>query len=195
MYNLVIGKANAWGISLTLFAIIGFLAALASLWAFVDARAVQTRRTFPKRLWFRVSATTLWRDIERVRSQQGAQLPDVVLGVHYGGMIYAAKFARKFDRPLGMVVTRVEGGAPGRRGRCVSAICRVPPDVQDKEVWLVDNQIWSGETLRLARDAVLDSGAKSVTTVVVHHNGRHVPTYEPEVVLYRSHRRFRHLVL
>lgn len=102
-------------------------------------------------------------------------MPDLVLGVATAGVIPGATVAAMLDRPFQSI-------AVSRRYRSETGdepvVLHAPTaEVADRRVLVVDETCDSGETLRLARAAVLDAGAREVRTAVGFRCGPYEPDF------------------
>ena len=101
--------------------------------------------------------------------------PDVVLGIATAGVIPGATVAAILDRPFHSITVsrryRTDGGdAP--------AVLHASLDeVSGRRVLVVDETCDSGETIRLARAAAMDAGAREVRTAVGFRCGPFEPDY------------------
>jgi hypothetical protein len=101
--------------------------------------------------------------------------PDLVLGVATAGVIPGATVAAILDRPFQSI-------AVSRRYRTDDGdhpvvLHGAPAEVQDRLVLVVDETCDSGETLRLAKAAVQEAGAREVRTAVGFRTGYYEPDY------------------
>lgn len=147
---------------------LGAIAAILQVGEYWLAHRVREVSTFPIRVLLPVKCHSLQKllmgFVEYLDNQRFAF--DVVVGVHYGGIVYASDIARMRYKPLRLIETRFEI-------RSGVAVCEgvVPQylveDVVGKSILLVDNRIKSGQTLERARQQLLSDGAASVTTVAI----------------------------
>ena len=92
--------------------------------------------------------------------------PEVVIGIAKAGVIPGAVVASILQRDFASIAITPEG----------SVIAGPPRLVTGKRVLLVDETCDSGETMRLAKGAVVNGGASEVRTAVAFKTG----TYEPD---------------
>lgn len=176
-------------------ALAGILAAIIVAYDKMDDYRVDKTKKHPKLLIRPIRERTLWREIKRIQKEYDRSLPDVIVGVHYGGMMYATKFARRFFTPLIMAYTTLERDGNGL-DRCVGVlVLDAQKDIAGMRVWIIDNGIHTGRTLDMVRVAVAKLNPLDVMTVVVCNNGSVDPQVrKPDLTIFRSRRRFRHLV-
>jgi hypoxanthine phosphoribosyltransferase len=101
--------------------------------------------------------------------------PEIIVGVATAGVVPGAVIAAILDREFHSIVvsrryqTDTERETPAVFGA-------VPAAVRGKRVLLVDETCDSGETMRLAVNAVVNGGASEVRTAVAFKTG----SYEPD---------------
>lgn len=102
--------------------------------------------------------------------------PDLVIGIATSGLIPAAVVAAILDRDLfSMIVSRRFGTDQVRETPAV--LGQVPPEVRRQRVLIVDEQCDSGDTMRLATNAIVNAGAAAVKTAVCFKTGSYVPDF------------------
>lgn len=102
--------------------------------------------------------------------------PDVVLGIATAGVIPGATVAAVLDVPFYSMVVSRRYRVAGESDSPV-VVHAAPDAVRDQDVLIVDETCDSGETLRLARAAALDAGAREVRTAVGFRCGAYEPDY------------------
>jgi hypoxanthine phosphoribosyltransferase len=112
-------------------------------------------------------------------------VPDIVVGVHYGGIIPAADLSRNWYRPIRHVEVEIEisNGVPVCKS--VRAVFDLS-ELAGKSVLVIDNSIRSGKTLR---DTVnlLRPNCRQIRTCILHRPGRKSGNYlEPDYVIFYS---------
>jgi hypoxanthine phosphoribosyltransferase len=101
--------------------------------------------------------------------------PQVVVGIATAGVIPGAVIAAILDREFhSIVVSRRYGTEAPRMAPAV--LSPAPAAVYGKRVLIVDETCDSGETMRLAVNALSDAGAREVRTAVGFKTG----SYEPD---------------
>ncbi len=102
--------------------------------------------------------------------------PELVIGVANAGVVPGAVVAAILDRPFhSMMVSRRFRAETVRE--TPSVFGAVPQDVRGKRVLIVDETCDSGDTMRLAISAVVNSGAAEVRTAVSFKTGSFVPDF------------------
>jgi uncharacterized protein len=101
--------------------------------------------------------------------------PEIIVGVATAGVVPGAVIAAILDREFhSIVVSRRYHSESVRETPAVFG--EVPHAVRGRRVLLVDETCDSGATMRLALNAVVNSGASEVRTAVAFKTG----TYEPD---------------
>ncbi len=179
--------------------IVATAAALATLLDFAENFRITRTRNRTTKIFWPIRYGTVLKKIEQLREQYSMEQPSVVIGVHYGGMVFASEIARHQFKPLSMMYTEFESDPETGTRKCTQV--RLLGDGEDKQrlkgkiVWLVDNQIHTGSTMQKCKEEVQALGARDVRTIVVHRNGREKPIqYRPNVLLFRSRRKLPRLV-
>ena len=101
--------------------------------------------------------------------------PEVVVGIATAGVVPGAVIAAILDREFHSIVVSRRYQTDSVR-ETPAIFGAVPPGVRGKRVLLVDETCDSGETMRLALNAVINGGAAEVRTAVAFKTG----TYEPD---------------
>lgn len=103
--------------------------------------------------------------------------PEVVVGIATAGVIPGATIAAILDRPFhSMLVSRRYRPDAAMR-ETPEIFGQAPPAVRGRRVLLVDETCDSGDTLRLAKAAIVNSGAEQVRTAVGFRTGPYEPDY------------------
>jgi uncharacterized protein len=101
--------------------------------------------------------------------------PDLVIGIANAGVIPGATIAAILDLPFySILVSRRHRASTVRE--TPSIFGEVPTEVRDRNVLLVDETCDSGDTLRLAKSAIVNAGANAARTAVSFRTG----SYEPD---------------
>ena len=102
--------------------------------------------------------------------------PELVIGIANAGVVPGAVVAAILDRPFhSMMVSRRYRAETVRA--TPSVFGEAPSDVRGKRVLIVDETCDSGDTLRLAIAAILNSGAAEIRTAVSFKTGSFVPDF------------------
>ncbi|MCC7051631.1 MAG: hypothetical protein IT355_00100 [Gemmatimonadaceae bacterium] len=103
--------------------------------------------------------------------------PELVIGIANAGVIPGATISSILDRPFAsMTVSRHY--RPDAQVRETPAIFgEVPHAARGKRVLLVDETCDSGDTLRLAKAAIVNAGAEAVRTAVGFRTGAYAPDF------------------
>jgi hypoxanthine phosphoribosyltransferase len=101
--------------------------------------------------------------------------PDLVIGIANAGVIPGATIAAILDLPFySILVSRRHRTSTVRETPAIFG--EVPTEVRDRNVLLVDETCDSGDTLRLAKSAIVNAGASAARTAVSFRTG----SYEPD---------------
>ena len=101
--------------------------------------------------------------------------PEIVIGIATAGVVPGATVAAILGLEFhSILVTRRKGTEHVRETPAV--LSAAPADVRNKRVLIVDETCDSGATMRMARAAVINAGAKDVWTAVSFRTG----SYEPD---------------
>ena len=101
--------------------------------------------------------------------------PEIVVGVATAGVIPGATIAAILDRAFhSIVVSRRYHAETVRETPAVMG--QAPAEVRNRRVLVVDETCDSGDTLRMAKSAIVNAGALEVRTAVSFRTG----SYEPD---------------
>lgn len=101
--------------------------------------------------------------------------PEIVVGVATAGVIPGATIAAILDRPFhSILVSRRYHAETVRETPAVMG--QAPAEVRNRRVLVVDETCDSGDTLRMAKSAIVNAGALEVRTAVSFRTG----SYEPD---------------
>jgi hypoxanthine phosphoribosyltransferase len=100
--------------------------------------------------------------------------PEIIVGVATAGVVPGAVIAAILDREFHSIVVSRRYQTDTERE--TPAVFGAVPAVRGKRVLLVDETCDSGETMRLAVNAVVNGGASEVRTAVAFKTG----SYEPD---------------
>ena len=101
--------------------------------------------------------------------------PDLVIGGANAGVIPGATIAAILDLPFYSILVSRRHRADTVR-ETPSIFGEVPTEVRDRNVLVVDETCDSGDTLRLAKAAIVNAGARAARTAVSFRTG----SYEPD---------------
>ncbi|HUF31095.1 MAG TPA: phosphoribosyltransferase family protein [Gemmatimonadaceae bacterium] len=102
--------------------------------------------------------------------------PEVVIGIATAGVIPGATIAAILDKDFySILISRRDGGSRVRQTPAV--LSSAPPQVRDARVLLVDETCDSGDTMRLAIAALVNTGAADVRTAVGFRTGSFEPDF------------------
>ena len=101
--------------------------------------------------------------------------PELVVGVATAGVIPGATVAAILDRPFHSILVSRRYHAESVRDT-PAVLGAAPAEVRDRRVLVVDETCDSGDTLRLAKSAIVNAGALEVRTAVSFRTG----SYEPD---------------
>jgi len=102
--------------------------------------------------------------------------PDVVIGIATAGVVPGAVIAAILGREFySLIVSRRFGADTVRETPAV--LSAAPPAVRDRRVLIVDETCDTGDTIRLAVAAVVNSGASEVRTAVAFRTGSYAPDF------------------
>lgn len=102
--------------------------------------------------------------------------PDVVVGIATAGVVPAATIAAMLDVEFASItVSRRYHSETVRETPAVFG--EVPPVVRGQRVLLVDEVCDGGDTMRLARSAIVNAGAAEVRTAAAFRTGSFEPDY------------------
>lgn len=173
--------------------LLGILTAGIALKEWRLSKRIQITEKFPleinRSVRFSMYVSALNRYVKLLRDRRSH--PDVVVGIHYGGIASAADVARRFYGVLLRIEVRFEQvrGEP----HCTSVIPHfAQSDVAGRRVLLVDNRIKSGTTMHMAERALKDMGAAEVRTLVIFRPSG--AAGRADDVLFAGRRNLRHLL-
>jgi uncharacterized protein len=102
--------------------------------------------------------------------------PEIVIGIATTGVIPGAVVAAILDREFhSFVVSRRFGGRTVRE--TPSVLGGVPVEVRNRRVLVVDETCDSGDTMRLAINAIVNAGATEVRSAVAFKTGSFAPDF------------------
>jgi hypoxanthine phosphoribosyltransferase len=102
--------------------------------------------------------------------------PEVVVGVATAGVVPGAVVAAMLDRPFhSIIVSRRYRAAEVRETPAV--LSAAPNEVNGKRVLIVDETCNAGDTMRLAKAAIVNAGAVEVRTAVSFKTGSYKPDF------------------
>ncbi|HLV25602.1 MAG TPA: phosphoribosyltransferase family protein [Gemmatimonadales bacterium] len=102
--------------------------------------------------------------------------PEIVVGIATAGVIPGATIAAIMDREFYSIMVSRRYRADTIRAT-PAVLRQAPQEVRDKRVLLVDETCDSGETIRLAIAALVNSGAREVRTAVSFRTGPYEPDF------------------
>lgn len=102
--------------------------------------------------------------------------PEVVVGIATAGVVPGAAVAAMLDRPFHSIIVSRRYRADSVRDT-PAVLSGAPADVLGKRVLIVDETCTSGDTLRLARAAIINAGASETRTAVSFKTGTYKPDY------------------
>ncbi len=102
--------------------------------------------------------------------------PDLVVGVATAGVVPGAVVAAMLNRPFhSIIVSRRYRSNEVREAPAV--LSAAPAEVVGQKVLIVDETCNEGETLRLAKAAIINGGAAEVKTAVSFRTGPYKPDF------------------
>jgi hypoxanthine phosphoribosyltransferase len=102
--------------------------------------------------------------------------PEIVIGIATAGVVPAAVVAAMLGREFHSIVISRRYRAEETRAT-PAVFSAAPPEVRGRRVLIVDETCDSGDTLRLAIGAIVNSGAKEVRTAVGFRTGEYQPDF------------------
>lgn len=102
--------------------------------------------------------------------------PEIVVGIATAGVIPGAVIAAILDREFHSIVVSRRYGANTPR-ETPAVLGAVPPGVRNRRVLVVDETCDSGDTMRLAANAIMAAGAADVRTAVGFKTGAYTPDF------------------
>lgn len=103
--------------------------------------------------------------------------PDIVVGVATSGVIPGAVVAAILDREFHSFTVSRRYRADEHPRETPAVFGAMPAEVRDRRVLVVDETCDSGETMRMAVAAAINSGASEVRTAVAFRTGSYEPDY------------------
>ena len=157
------------------FIVLGTLSGVVSIWAgyytiadWMASTRIAKADRFPIRIRRSISSRAYKEALERLKERihSDRNVPDYVIGIHYGGIRCASEIAQLWYKPLLHVETRFE-----KEGDEPPVIREVylrfdPETIRGKSVLIVDNGIKSGRTMLMVRDRIAEYADRVVTCVV-----------------------------
>ena len=102
-----------------------------------------------------------------------------LVGVTSGGAWLAERLQRdlRLDGPPGIISSALHRDDFSRRGMTAAAQTRIPFDVKDANILLVDDVLYTGRTIRAAMNELFDYGrpASIRLAVLIDRGGRELP--------------------
>ena len=102
--------------------------------------------------------------------------PEIVIGIATAGVIPGAVIAAILDREFHSIVVSRRYGADTPR-EAPAVLGTAPPGVRNRRVLVVDETCDSGDTMRLAANAIMAAGAADVRTAVGFKTGPYTPDF------------------
>jgi hypoxanthine phosphoribosyltransferase len=102
--------------------------------------------------------------------------PEIVVGIAAAGVIPGATIAAILQRDFHSILISRRFGATATRAT-PAVLGAAPPAARDRRVLLVDETCGSGETIRLARAALVNAGASEIQTAVAFRTGAFEPDF------------------
>lgn len=184
---------SLWHWTCTIVAIISTIIAIGTgvlvIWDFLVTRTIKRaqRDTIPIRISRPLSYAQFLQGMDKasIVLNECRFIPDVVIGVHYQGVSFAAILARLIYKPLRMAEIHY---ASGTRGGSDSVVF----DFEDatflpgKNVLIIDNSMQTGRTLRMVYDAVNKYALHTRTLLIYKKSGTATSEITPDFVLFYS---------
>ncbi len=113
--------------------------------------------------------------------------PEIVVGVATAGVVPGAAVAAMLDRPFHSILVSRRYRAEVVR-ETPAVLSAAPPEVMGRRVLIVDETCNGGDTMRLAKAAIVNAGASEVRTAVSFRTGPYKPDFhaletESDIVL------------
>ncbi|MBK7905307.1 MAG: phosphoribosyltransferase [Gemmatimonadetes bacterium] len=102
--------------------------------------------------------------------------PELVVGVATAGVVPGAVVAAMLDRPFHSIIVSRRFRAETVRDT-PAVLSAAPADVLGRRVLIVDETCNAGDTMRLARAAIINAGAAEVRTAVSFRTGSYKPDF------------------
>jgi hypoxanthine phosphoribosyltransferase len=102
--------------------------------------------------------------------------PEIVVGVATAGVVPGAVVAAMLDRPFHSIIVsrRYRSDAVRESPAVLSA---APAEVMGRRVLIVDETCREGDTMRLAKAAIVNAGSSEVRTAVSFRTGSYKPDF------------------
>ncbi len=104
-----------------------------------------------------------------------------LLGVTSGGVWLAQRLQRdlKWPHPVGVISSAMHRDDYARRGMTPAAQTKIPFDVDDASILLLDDVLFTGRTIRAVMNELFDYGRPSCVrlAVLVDRGGRELPIH------------------
>jgi hypoxanthine phosphoribosyltransferase len=102
--------------------------------------------------------------------------PDLVVGVATAGVVPGAAVAAMLDRPFHSIIVSRRYRAESIRDT-PAVLSAAPAEVFGKRVLIVDETCREGDTMRLAKAAIINAGSAEVRTAVSFRTGSYLPDF------------------
>jgi uncharacterized protein len=102
--------------------------------------------------------------------------PELVVGVATAGVVPGAVVAAMLDRPFHSIIVSRRFRADSVRDT-PAVLSAAPADVLGRRVLIVDETCNEGDTMRLARAAIINAGSSEVRTAVSFRTGSYKPDF------------------
>ncbi len=142
-----------------------------------------------------LSESELLAGVERLAADVTAEYrerPLTLIGVMTGSVVFLADLMRRIDLPMrvGVIQARSYRGGETRPGE-LAIHSELIPEVQDRDVLIVDDIFDTGRTLSTLVDRITRLGARSVRSCVLLSKPARVEvTYRPEHIAFEIPNRF-----
>jgi hypoxanthine phosphoribosyltransferase len=184
VFSVATGLVTLWG---------GFIQAL----DFRMSRKVARANEFPIHIARSISNSSYLRAIDQLRRYMDARrmTPQIIVGVHYGGMGHAAEIAKVWRLPVRQAEVELRYVGENQSPVCERVIPRFPlEELNGRLVLVVDNRIKSGRTLRSVVET-LAPHAREIRTCVIHKPRADAGNFqEPDFVVFQSKRPLKNLL-
>ena len=128
-----------------------------------------------------LDAEALYRELLRGVAQLRAADNSLLVGITSGGAWLAERLQRDLQRPgeAGVISSAMHRDDFARRGMAASAQTRLPMDVNDAHILLLDDVLYTGRTTRAVLNELFDYGrpASVKLAVLVDRGGRELPIH------------------
>jgi len=102
--------------------------------------------------------------------------PEIVVGVATAGVVPGAVVAAMLDRPFHSIIVSRRFLSDKVRDT-PAVLSAAPPEVIGRRVLIVDETCREGDTLRLAKAAIINAGSSEVRTAVSFKTGNYKPDF------------------